>query len=277
MISYGFDSVLAPRYTSEASDQPIDLVFMTQHLLGSGAHSIIPNPWIAYELCERTINMLRSRGYSDGDIRRDLGFILAELQRTLIEQRRELAKQVFYGLIQRAELRFFLLHGEAGHALPARMRGHAGPKLVTRSNDQLTRTLFEYEAEEDFNTLERSVALYLDQQYWVLAWYRNAVGLGYSIQGWQEQRVFSDFVVFGHDAPSGQPATTVADVYVLETKGNHLDNPDTAYKQELFQLCTELSQPRPLSTIAAEFANHTLTFQVVFADEWQSVLNAMFS
>jgi len=114
------------------------------------------------------------------------------------------------------------------------------------------------------------VALYVDRQQWVLGWYRNIVKQGYSVQGWQPNRVYPDFIAM-------QGLEKVEQAYVLEIKGLHLKNEDTAYKQELFQLCNEQSQPKPWDQIAQEFAQHKVHFQVVFDDEWQRVINALFS
>ena len=126
-----------------------------------------------------------------------------------------------------------------------------------------------------FRTHERAVGLYLDQQYWVLAWYRNMVRSGYYVQGWQEHRVYSDFVVLGRDAPDQMDVERISKVYVLETKGLHLKNEDTDYKKELFRLCNELSSPKPWNAIEQEFGEHSVQFQVVYEDEWERVLNAM--
>jgi type III restriction enzyme len=63
----------------------------------------------------------------------------------------------------------------------------------------------------------------------------------------------------------------------LEIKGIHLKNEDTDYKQQLFALCNSHSQPKPWDEIAQQFANHTINFQVVFDQEWQRVLNALFA
>jgi type III restriction enzyme len=139
----------------------------------------------------------------------------------------------------------------------------------------LQRSLFDV-MEDDLNHYEQAVALYLEEQAWVLAWYRNAVRLGYSIQGWQSHRVYPDFEVFVRETLEVMDnVQTPSTIYVLETKGLHLKNEDTAYKQELFELCEELSKPTPWDAVAQEFSDHKVRFQVIFEDEWRSVLNAL--
>ena len=62
---------------------------------------------------------------------------------------------------------------------------------------------------------------------------------------------------------------------VLETKGLHLKNEDTAYKQELFELCNRNGQKQLWDDIAGDFADHHVHFCVVFDDEWRKVLNQL--
>jgi len=134
-------------------------------------------------------------------------------------------------------------------------------------------SLFDYRA-ADFNEVERDVVLYLDHQTWVVAWLRNFVKVGYSLQGWHPNKVYPDFMVFSNR--NANPTAEFNEVYVLETKGLHLKgNDDTSYKQELFTLCNELCVPRPWSEIAQEMSAHKVHFRVIFEDEWKRVINAM--
>lgn len=101
----------------------------------------------------------------------------------------------------------------------------------------------------------------------------------YSIQGWKEYKVWGDFIVNAERlAPDEDPAAPrLTEILVLETKGLHLKNEDTVYKQELFKLCNKLSQPYPIEAIAEQFSDHKVRFELVYEDEWQRVLNMMFS
>ncbi len=253
-----------------ASDGPIDLVFVTRHLI-----DIVPNPWQAYDFAEDAVARLRKR-YGDARIRRDLGFVIEELKKLLAEERNRLAEAVFRGLIERGELNFYLLSGHAGGALPDRISVPANARrLTTETNAPLQRSFFDYMSEDEVNTVEKAVALYLDEQHWVLTWYRNLARVGYSLQGWHEHRVYPDFIAMRGSRegdPVGQDPSTI---YVLETKGLHLKNEGTDYKQQLFALCNEKSQPTPWDAIAREFSDHKIHFRVIFEDEWQRVLNAM--
>jgi type III restriction enzyme len=61
----------------------------------------------------------------------------------------------------------------------------------------------------------------------------------------------------------------------LETKGIHLKNEDTKYKQDVFALCTELEAKKPWKELFDESPDHDFEFLVVFEDEWQDKINSM--
>ena len=272
-VRIGAETVLPGERVTTATVMQLDLAFMTRQLIDT-----VPSPWAAYEIVKDAVDRLRSR-YSDDAIRRDLSLVIAELKRLLKAQRDQLAQEVFRELIARDELKFYLLAGHAGSAVPERIMARSGAsRLVGAGNVALQRTLFEWEPEEQFNKLERAVALFLDEQEWVLWWYRNVVRAGYSIQGWKAHKVWGDYIVNTERSPVADPvAPKLQTVLVLETKGLYFDNEDTAYKRELFELCNRMSEPWPMEAIAQQFSDHKVQFEVVYDDEYRRVLNAMFS
>lgn len=257
---------------TDAEQRTVDPLFISRQL-----NEIVPNPWIAFEIVKNVLQRLRTH-WTEEQLVRSIGHVIEELRKQMIKQRRDRAKNIFIDLVQRGELQFHLIESCQGTAIPDRVITHGVKKLVHANNDQLNRSLFDLVYEEDFNGLEKSVALYLDQHHWVLAWYRNLVGSGYKIQAWREHSIYSDFVVLGHHPPEAtEPVEAIQTVYVLETKGNHLKNDDTNYKQEVFAFCNTLSKQRDWSTIEDHFDQHTVHFQVVFEDEWEKMLNEMFA
>jgi type III restriction enzyme len=60
----------------------IDYVFITRHLI-----SIIPNPWVAYEMAESVIEALRERGYDDQTIAANLVFIVEEMEKQVQQEK----------------------------------------------------------------------------------------------------------------------------------------------------------------------------------------------
>jgi type III restriction enzyme len=287
-VRIGIDEALPGLRASGAVDMAIDLPFITRQL-----GEIVPSPWLAYELAGEAIARLRARpGYDDARIRRDSGLVVAELKQLLKQQRDRLAEEAFRGLVERGELRFYLLSSDATRAVPDRIMAHASShRLAAEANAPLQCTALERGQHEGISprqfpcphpgsegmhcSNQRAVALYLDRQQWVLAWYRNVARAGYSIQGWQAHSAGPDVVAFAGEAAHDPAAPRLSTVYVLETKGLHLNNDATSYKHELCQLCNELSQPTPYDLIARQFSGHNIYFQVIFEDEWRRVINAM--
>jgi type III restriction enzyme len=248
--------------TYTASEMSLDKVFIVKQLM-----DVVPNPWIAYEYVEKIVKKLKKRGYSEADIRRDMGFVIREIKKVVESERDFYAQSVFEKKMESGEIKFYLISGIAGTAVPDRVKVHADARKLTNARgDQPARTLFDYVLEDDFNETEKAVALYLDQQEEILWWYRNRAKLDYGLQGWRRGRVFADFVAMRNLHPT---------VYVLETKGLHLKNDNTDYKKRLFDLCNKHGQPTPWDAIANQFSEHKVNFQVVFEDEWERVLNAM--
>lgn len=254
-----------------ASETDLDPVFFSRQVA-----DIVPNPWVAYDYAKQTVDLLKRR-FQDTIIRRNRSFIIDELRKLLIIERNTLAETAFREMIASEELRFYLIKGVAGTAVPERVTVANGtPRLVHNDNSPIQRSLFDYEPENQFNTYERAVALYLDKQDRVLWWYRNIANVDYSVQGWQPHRVYPDQVALSENlAPaSGEKSKTV---YVIETKGLHLKNEDTNYKQALFNICNEQAKPQPWDTIKDELADQQVKFQLLFSDEWEKVLNAVFA
>lgn len=271
-VSVSLNGLTTPFQVTTAIELKLDLAFVTRQLL-----DVVPNPWVGYAIAKDALTRLRQR-YADPEIRRDLGFVIAELKKVLIAGRYAQAEQAFRALLQSGQLRFLLISGCANTAIPDRIRAHAGRKLYhPETGDKPQRSLFDYAA-EDFNDTEAEVALCLDQQQWVLWWFRTLVKHGYSIQGWQPHRIYPDFIVGLGDATREADKLNLVTVQVLEIKGLHLKgNADTDYKRALFQLCNIASQPRPWDEVAQQFVDHQVKFHVVDEAEWRKVLNALLS
>ena len=72
----------------------VDYLFITRHIM-----DVVPNPWVAYEITEKTLKILREK-YSDDLISANMVFIIQELNKTLEEQRDILAQKLFVELIK---------------------------------------------------------------------------------------------------------------------------------------------------------------------------------
>ena len=72
----------------------------------------------------------------------------------------------------------------------------------------------------------------LDGDAAVQWWHRNVARTGYGLQGWKRGRIYPDFI-FATGGNAGK-----CRVVVLETNGDHLQNPDTDYKRVLLAILT---------------------------------------
>lgn len=237
-------------------------------------NEIIPNPWIGFEKVKEAVQILL-KSYSVPQIAANTVFIIEELKNILSKERDRLAETVFKDLIAKNELFFFLIAEQGFHLLPSHIEVNKTSKLVRNNNDPIQNSLFDYVPEDDYNGLEKPVAIYLDEQERLLWWYRNMSKQHYHIQGWKKNKIYPDFIA----AQKGDiDDTEYSTVFVLETKGLQLaGNQDTLYKQNVFALCNDLATKRKWTDVFDDFPNHDFSFQMVYGDEWQSKINKLFS
>ena len=117
------------------------------------------------------------------------------------------------------------------------------------------------------------MALYLDEQEKLLWWYRNLSRQDYYIQGWKKHKIYPDFIFA--DA-NDKKQDDYKKIYVVETKGLHLKNEDTDYKNNVFDFCNRLGQQKDWRELNLEFAKKRIEFQVIFEDEWKARINKIF-
>ena len=243
----------------------IDEVFLTRQIT-----EIIPNPWHCFQIGEKAITLLLEK-YEREKVAANFVFIIEELKKILEKERNRLSEQVFRKMVADKKLCFFLITGKGGFELPSRIKVKSNKQLVRNDNTPIQKSLFDYVPEENINDLEKSVAIYLDEQEKLLWWYRNMSRQDYHIQGWKRNKIYPDFLASDKQEDNDDYGT----VYVLETKGIHLKNEDTKYKQDVFALCTELGAKRAWKELFDEFPDRNFEFQVVFEDEWQNKINQL--
>jgi len=244
----------------------IDEAFLARQI-----SEIVPNPWICYNLGDKAIELLAKK-YDRETIASNFVFIIEELKKILEKQKNILAESVFKKLVTKKQLHFFLISDKGGFVLPSRIKVKSNKQLIRNDNTPIQKSLFDYVPEENINDLEKSVAIYLDEQEKLLWWYRNMSRQDYHIQGWKKNKIYPDFVAANKSKTKKEDYDTV---FVLETKGIHLKNEDTKYKQDVFALCNELGAKKAWKELFDEFPDHDFEFQVVFEDEWQNKINAM--
>lgn len=246
----------------------LDLVYVTRHIL-----DVVPNPWVAYQIAEEVFSSLASvTGNTEEMIATNMVFIIEELRKLLARERDRLAEDAFRQLLDTQQLCFFLVVDRSPD-IPTRINVRKNaPKLTRDNNDPIQRSLFDYVPEEEFNEVEKAIAIYLDQQEKLLFWYRNISKKDYYVQGWKKGKIYPDFIVPEVDLENSDDCSTV---YVIESKGLHLKNEDTQYKQTIFEICNELGQKMQWSKLKQEFFSDRIEFKLIFEDEWKRKMNEM--
>lgn len=243
-------------------------VFVTRQIL-----DIVPNPWIAYEISTSVITMFVEK-FGKKKVSNNLAFIIEEFKKQVIKERDRLSEEIFRNLIEKKVLWFFLLYDKGGYKLPKNVSAKKSSKrLVRDDNTPLQRSLFETVSEEDLNKLEKSVAVYLDEQEKLLWWYRNISRQDYFVQGWKKHKIYPDFVFSDID---NKKQGEYDKIFIVEVKGLYLKNEDTEYKRNVFNFCNSLGQQKDWRELNLEFAEKRIEFQVIFEDEWKRRINAIF-
>jgi type III restriction enzyme len=144
-------------------------------------------------------------------------------------------------------------------------------KATRLDGSQFEMNLFDPVPVDAMNSLEHKVASFLDEQSRLYFWYRNIPHYGYYVQGWQKSRIYADFIFTSH----GGDRSDFRKVFVLETKGLHLKNENTAYKESVFALCNKHAKKKAWNELVPAMRDKEISYQVVFQDEWEQRLNEL--
>ena len=260
-----------PWILSADRELKIDYAYASAHLLDT-----VPNPWVGYEFVERVFTKLLAK--SKGEERlvaNNLVFILEELHKCLEAERDRLAQEVFNRLLTEDKMRFMVVMHDLGvNRLPKEMEIQKNTIRATRlDGNQFMLNLFDPVPVDTLNSLEHEVASFLDGQSKLYFWYRNIVHRGYFVQGWQKSRIYADFIFTTKDAGNGKK--DYRKVFVLETKGRHLKNENTNYKQSVFALCNEHAKRKTWNELVPAMREKEITYEIVLQDEWERRLNKL--
>ena len=196
---------------------------------------LVPNPFVAREIVEKVLAVLRQRGFDDPKIGAASGLIVDELRKTLDKERNSRAEALFRAEVAAGTIQFRLRLDGRNWPMPhvVQTTEPAGsPHLTGGDGAALRRSLFSPVYRAELNEEERGVAVHLDGEAAVKWWHRNVARADYGLQGWKRGRIYPDFIfATGGNAGKGR-------VVVLETKGDHLQNPDTDYKRAVLSFLT---------------------------------------
>lgn len=245
----------------------VDSVFMARHLL-----DIVPNPWVAHEISESVLSHFLKK-YDEKRVTNNFVFLIEELRKNLITEKDRLAKEVFHQLLCESKMRFLVILNEVGFRFRDKVPVKSTRWMTKQDGMPLERSLFDPVPEDSFNALEREVAWYLEEQDKLLWWFRNESKKDYSVQGWKKNRIYADFIFTDRD---GEPEQFNR-VFVVETKGLHLLNPDTEYKKDVFQICNKAAKKTTRTKLGMELDMPNIEFHVVDEGDWRSKLNELFA
>ncbi len=248
----------------------LDYAFAACHLL-----DVCPNPWRGNELVRAVFANYLER-YPREMVSENFVFVLEHIRETFSETRDTLAHAVFEGLLHSGEMRFIVVAEDFGfNRLPKTRTFPEKARRALKENGQpYQMSLFDDVLEEDLNDLEGAVASYMEDQEELFFWYKNAPRKDYRVQGWKRERIYADFI-FALTS-EGEPKSAPYDrVYVVETKGAHLKNEDTAYKRSVFNRCTELARESNWADFAPEMKSKRMRFEVVAEEAWRGRLNRL--
>lgn len=246
-----------------------DFAYAAGHLL-----DVVPNPWIGYEFVERVFTKLLAKWKGkEAVVANNLVFVLEELRKRLEAERDRLAEKAFNELLEADTMRFIVVVRDLGmHRLPKKIEVPKSTVKATRlDGSQFEMNLFDPVPVDTLNSLEHKVASFLDGQSQLYFWYRNIPHYGYYIQGWQKSRIYADFIFTTH----GGDASDFRKVFVLETKGLHLKNENTAYKRSVFAVCNKHAKKKTWNELVPAMKDKEISYEVVFQDEWEKRLNEL--
>ena len=257
----------APGEYGATGEVKLDYAYAAGHLL-----DVVPNPWIGYEFVERVFTkLLGKHPGAEKLVLNNLVFILEELRKRLEIERDRLAEAAFNQMLDDDAMRFMVILNDLGmNRVPqAQEISKAAIKANRLNGNQFELNLFDPVTADSMNSFEHTVASYLDEQSQLYFWYRNIPRSGYFVQGWQKSRIFADFIFTMRD--DGKP--DYRKVFVLETKGTHLKNENTAYKKSVFALCNKYAKSKTLSELVPAMKGKGITYEVIFQEEWEKKLN----
>jgi type III restriction enzyme len=197
---------------------------------------LVPNPFVARDIVGGMVAALRNRGFDDEKIGRLSGLIIDTMRKGLDADRTARAEALFRSDVQAGRIQFRLRLDGQNWEMPstATTMEPAGSRVLAGSaGSPVAASLFAPFYEADLNTDERGVAVMLDEAKTIRWWHRNVAKSQYGLQGWKRGRIYPDFIF------AVSRDKTDRRIVALETKGDHLQNPDTDYKRAVLDLLSD--------------------------------------
>jgi type III restriction enzyme len=234
---------------------------------------IVPNPFVGRELVGAFVNALRARGFGDDKLGALATLIVEELRKGLDGERAARAETMFKAEVAAGRIQFRLRLDGRNWRMPFTVETtepENGRKLAGKDGGPLEKSLFTPVFENDLNGDEQDVAVYLDGEKTLNWWHRNVARTQYGIQGWRKAKIYPDFIfAVRHDGED-------AKITVLETKGDQLDNLDTAYKRDVLDFLSghfAWDNTAPVGELElVQNGGETVRATLILMSEWQAKL-----
>ena len=258
-VDVGADVPAPLRREALAVDKTITVEWFTRQMA-----DLVPNPWQGARIAGQLIAGLREHGLDDDAIHEQRPLQASKLREHVANEVERLAERVFREKLAAGDIRFDLEVGQPNFLMRDSVELRVAPdeSALQHYGEPVQRSLFDLVLERDFDTdMERRFALYLDANEAIQWWHRVAVRQQneYYLRGWKPDRIWPDFVAMSGKAGS-EPA-----LLIVETKGKHLDNPDTDYKKNVLATLEQRFNECGAVTVASGPAKGKFT--IVFREE----------
>lgn len=235
---------------------------------------IVPNPFVGREIVGAMIADLRARGFDDAKLGQLASLIVEELRKGLDAARNGRAEALFKAEVAAGSIQFRLRLDGRNWRMPFSIETtepENARQLLNRAGGPLEKSLFAPVYENELNGDERDVAVYLDGEKTLTWWHRNVARTQYGIQGWKKAKIYPDFIfAVQKDGESSR-------ITVLETKGDQLDNLDTAYKRDALTFLSKHFQwdtTMPVGELELVSSGETVEGTLILMSEWKARLPA---
>ena len=235
---------------------------------------IVPNPFVGREIVGATVAALRARGFDDAKLGLLASLIVEELRKGLEAARNARAEALFKAEVAAGRIQFRLRLDGRNWRMPFSIETtepENARQLLNRAGGPLEKSLFAPVYENELNSDERAVAVYLDGEKTLAWWHRNVARTQYGIQGWKKAKIYPDFIF------AVQRDGEAKRITVLETKGDQLDNLDTAYKREALAFLSdhfEWDEATPVGELELVNNGETVEGTLILMSEWKAKLPA---
>jgi len=235
---------------------------------------IVPNPFVGREIVGALLNALRSRGFDDQKIGKLAGLIIEELRKGLDAERDARSEAMFKAEVLAGRIQFRLRLDGRNWRMPFSIETtepENARQLLNRSGGPLEKSLFAPVYENELNSDERDVAVYLDGEKTLIWWHRNVARKQYGIQGWRKAKIYPDFIF------AVQRDGKTKRIVALETKGDQLDNLDTAYKRDALNFLSKhfmWDRVTPVGELELVNNGESVEGTLILMSEWKTKLPA---